>query len=103
MWRLDFHPLVELDLTEAAGWYEHYQPGLGSRFLDEVQALFRRLPRDADIYAVRFADIRRVNLPSFPHGIFYFTAADTVAVLAVIHGHRDFTTELEQRRKGIVR
>lgn len=97
---LDFHPLVEQDLAESAEWYERQQTGVGSRFLDEARDLFRRLPRDGRLYAVRFADIRRVNLRTFPHGVFYFLTANTVVVLAVTHGHRDSKAELGKRRES---
>ena len=73
MWPLDFHPLVEADLTDAAGWYEREQPQLGDRFLAEAAAALARLPQEALHYSVRLADIRRLNLPSFPHGIFYLS------------------------------
>ena len=96
---LDFHPLVEVDLANSAEWYGPQQPGLDERFLVEVRERFNALPADANLYAVRFADIRRVNLPGFKHGIFYFIAAEVVVVLAVLHGHRDSQAELQRRRK----
>ena len=95
---LDFHPLVEADLAESAIWYERQQVGLSHRFLIEAHEVFRRLPRDAKLYAVRFADIRRVNLNSFPHGVFYFLTDEAVVVLAVFHGQRDFQAEVKKRR-----
>ena len=99
MWLLDFHPHVEADLTEAAEWYERQQPRLGDRFLDEAAHAFSRLPHDALLHAIRLADIRRVNLPSFPHGVFYFAMGDAVVVLAVLHGARHSETALLERRK----
>lgn len=96
---LAFHPLVEADLADSAEWYGREQPGLEQRFLAEVRARFDALPADAALYAVRFADIRRVNLPVFKHGIFYFIAAGAIVVLAVLHGHRDSQAELQRRRK----
>jgi len=61
---------------------------------------FRQLPTDALRYSIRFADIRRVNLPSFPYGVFYSVARQTVVVLAVMHGARDSRAELEHRRES---
>ncbi len=79
---LDFHPLVESDLADSAEWYARRQPGLEKRFLAEVRRRFDGLPAGANLYAVRFADIRRVNLPVFQHGVFYFIAEEAVVVLA---------------------
>jgi len=95
---LEFHPLVEGELAESAEQYERKETGLGGRFLDEASELFRGLAVNPHLYAVRFADIRRVNFHSFPHGVFYFIAGEAVVVLAVMHGHRDFQRELDQRR-----
>ena len=96
---LVFHPFVEADVEVSAAWYVREQPGLGERFLIEVRRRFDALPTDACLYAVRFADIRRVNLPVFKHGIFYFITNEAVVVLAVLHGHRDSAAELQRRRK----
>jgi plasmid stabilization system protein ParE len=96
---LDFHPLVEADLTDSAEWYARQQPGLDERFLTEVREQLDVLPAAALLYAVRFADIRRMNLPIFKHGIFYFVADSAVVVLAIMHGHRNSKAELQRRRK----
>lgn len=47
--------------------------------------VLRRLSKDALLNAIRFDDIRRVNLASFPHGVFYFVEEDRVVVLGVLH------------------
>jgi toxin ParE1/3/4 len=99
MLRLDFHPLVEADLADSAEWYGRQQLGLDERFLAEALEQFEALPANASLYAVRFADIRRVNLPVFKHGIFYFITDGMVVVLAILHGHRDSQAELQRRRK----
>jgi toxin ParE1/3/4 len=95
---LDFHPLVEADIETSADWYARQQPGLDERFLAEAYESFANLPAITFLYAVRFADIRRVNLPVFKHGIFYFITDDAVVVLAILHGHRDSKSELQRRR-----
>jgi plasmid stabilization system protein ParE len=96
---LVFHPLVEADLADSAEWYARQQPGLDDRFLAEAHECFADLPANTPLYAVRFADIRRVNLPVFKHGVFYFIAEDAVVVLGILHGHRDTQAELQRRRK----
>ena len=96
---LDFHPLVEADIEASADWYARQQPGLDERFLAEAYESFADLPANAVLYAVRFADIRRVNLPVFKHGVFYFIADNAVVVLAILHGHRDSQAELQRRRE----
>jgi toxin ParE1/3/4 len=98
---LVFHPLVEADLRGASLWYEEQQAGLGARFEAEAHLHLRRLPADALLYAVRFANIRRLNLKRFPYGVFYFVAGDEAVVLGVLHAARDTREELERRRASI--
>jgi plasmid stabilization system protein ParE len=96
---LVFHPLVEADVENSAGWYARQQSGLDERFLAEAYESLAALPANAFLYALRFADIRRMNLPVFKHGIFYFITDEAVVVLAILHGHRDSKAELQRRRK----
>ena len=97
--KVAFHPLVEADAADAAEWYERQKAGLGPAFVAEYRDRLRQLPDGALLYAVRFHDIRRVNLPRFPCGIFYSLVDDGVVVLGVLHGARDSEAELARRRK----
>jgi hypothetical protein len=96
---LDFHPLVEFDLADSAIWYARQQSGLDGRFLSEARECFTGIRANAFLYSIRFSDIRRMNLPVFKHGIFYFIADEAAVVLAILHGYRDSRAELWQRRK----
>jgi len=75
------------------------QRGVGKRFNRELRQLLRRLRKDALLFSVRFADIRRANLASFPYGVFYLVTDTAVVVLGVLHGAQDSKAELEQRRE----
>jgi hypothetical protein len=61
------HPLVRADLRDAYNWYEDLQPGLGLEFATDFLSHYRLLVRDAQLYAVRFADVRRLNFDRFPY------------------------------------
>ncbi len=95
------HWLVRFDIRQAYRWYEGQRRGLGRRFNRELRAVLLRLPKDAWLYAVRFDDIRRVNLPSFPYGVFYVVDESKVVVLGVLHGASDSESELQRRRQSI--
>ena len=95
---LDFHPLVKIDIAEAECWYQAIEPRVAGRLLSEMEAEFAALADDPLLYRPRFADIRRVNLPVFRYGIFYFVAAGVVVVLGVLHAARDSEVELRRRR-----
>jgi plasmid stabilization system protein ParE len=96
---LDFHPLVKFDLAEADWWYQTIEPRVAGRLLLEMEAEFAALSDDALLYRPRFSDIRRVNLPVFHYGVFYFVAGESVVVLGVLHAARDSEAELRRRRE----
>jgi len=86
-------------LPAAYDWYEDQQPGLGLEFARDVLSHYRHLPRDAQLYAVRFASVRRLNLDCFPYGIFYVLRDPDVWVLGVLHASRDTESILAERRR----
>lgn len=92
-------PAAEADVAEAAVWYETQRPGLGDRFVRVVQSADAMLTANPLRYAVRFADIRRLNLTLFPYSIFFFLDGDVIVVLGVLHGRRDTRAILERRRR----
>ncbi len=92
-------PATEADVAEAAEWYEAQRPGLGQRFVSAVQSADRLLSANPLRYAVRFADIRRLNLEDFPYAIFFFLHNDLIVILAVLHMRRDTRAILERRRR----
>ena len=51
--------------------------------------------------AVRFDDVRRLNLKRFPYSIWYFVSNEAAYVLAVFHNKRDHRRLLDQRRKQV--
>ena len=73
--------------------------GLGIEFIAEVQGADRLLLANPLRYAVRFDDIRRLNLRRFPYGIFFILQDETIVVIGVFHFRRDSRALLEQRRR----
>jgi len=96
---LKSHPLVRIDLQTAFDWYEDERPGLGHEFQKEFHSAYQKLPKNAQLYAVRFSEIRRLNLDRFNYGIFYIIRAGEIWVLAVLHGSRATKSILQERRK----
>lgn len=93
------HPLVRTDINAAINWYEDEQPGLGADFWQDLLSHYQALPRDAGLYAVRFAGVRRLNLDRFPYGLFYVIREPEVWLLAVLHDSRDTEKVLAERRQ----
>jgi toxin ParE1/3/4 len=99
MLALKRHPLVAADLQSAFDGYEDELPGLGGEFREEFFRAYRKLRRDPLLYAVRFSDIRRLNLNRFPYGIFYTVHRKEIRLLAVLHGSRETKRILVDRRR----
>src|SRR5574342_653307 len=92
--------LAEEDAARAALWYEAQSPGLGGDFLDEVEAAFTSLQRDALLHSVRFSGVRCLRLRRFKaYGVYYMISGSEVWVLAVLHGARD-VAKLIQRKES---
>jgi plasmid stabilization system protein ParE len=81
-------PEAEQDLLETALWYEANEPGLGSRFLDQVQATLSDIANQPAAYTVVHASVRRALVKRFPFGVFYTIEDDGAVVIAVLHGSR---------------
>ena len=90
-YRLKIRLAAEADLAEAAQWYNQRQPGLGEKFLREVDQAIARVLENPLAFPVirRRHEVRRVLIQRFPYRIFFSLKGDTIVVHAVLHGHRD--------------
>ena len=85
---LHVRPEAELDMFEAALWYDREQSGLGREFLKAVRYVFGRIEEGALQFPLVTTDIRRAILRRFPFGIFFVVEKESATVLAVTHLHR---------------
>jgi toxin ParE1/3/4 len=79
---------AQTDIREAARWYEDSEPGLGLQFVREVRVSLKRIADNPLMYPVIEQDVRRALLHKFPYSIYFVPEPDTVAVIAVLHQHR---------------
>ena len=87
--RFIIRPLAEADLEQAARWYDDEQPGLGSRFLRDVDYTFGRI-RDTPLqFPTVVRDIRRALLHTFPYAVYLRVTDESLIVLAVLHLRRN--------------
>lgn len=80
---------AELDLTDAALWYEAQSPGLGHQFLDEALAAFSSIAGAPLACQIVHRNTRRALMHRFPFCIYYRVENDTIVVVAVMHGSRN--------------
>lgn len=86
--KLEFHPDAEMELGEAAAYYEERVTGLGERFAREVDRFTAMLLAHPDLGAEIEPGLRRFVLDRFPHALIYSMAGEVLYVLAVAHQRR---------------
>ena len=86
--RLEFHPEAELELIEAAVYYDNQVPGLGERFESEIRHATDLLLDQPEIGSPADPDLRRFILTRFPFTLYYSVAADVLCIEAVAHQSR---------------
>lgn len=84
---------AELELNEAAQFYELRRKGLGLTFIEAISASLReiaaapgRFPKVHTSLGSR--EIHRIRLSRFPYSIAYEILGDELVVLAIAHGRR---------------
>lgn len=86
---VQFHSDAEAEMMAAASYYETRQAGLGRRFLASVQDAVNRIGINPGLYPVVELDVRRCLVKMFPFGVLFRERPDAIAVMAVMHLHRD--------------
>lgn len=91
--QLRFEAEAERELDEAAQRYEEQRPGLGKRFLHEIELTTERICQFPGVGApVKHvpADLgtRQAPVKDFPYQVVYLSTADAIRVLAIAHYRR---------------
>ncbi len=79
---------AQLDVEEAASWYESLRPGLGLRFLEEIDYVLKRVTAAPFQFPTIHPGIRRALLQRFPYSVYFMAGHEEVEVMAVLHQHR---------------
>ncbi|MGK3967793.1 type II toxin-antitoxin system RelE/ParE family toxin [Sorangium sp. So ce118] len=93
MSRLLVLPSAELDIREAADWYEGEEDGLGGQFVDELRHIVRRISDlPSQFPDVGRGGVRRALLKRFPYAVYFLLRDEgnerAVVILAVLHQRR---------------
>jgi plasmid stabilization system protein ParE len=78
-----FHPEAEVELTAEANYYDECSPGLGQRFVQEVETAVRMASTFSRIGAPYKYGTRRVFPKAFPFSVVYQELAAELVVLAI--------------------
>jgi len=77
MHSLIVRPDAEVDITDAALWYETQSQGLGSDFLRSVDACLADVARAPQRFSVVHRTLRRALLRRFPCGVLFVDINDS--------------------------
>lgn len=88
---------AELDVAQAALWYEAERSGLGGEYVREVDALFARIAESSEQFPEIGEGVRRGLLWRFPYGVYFVTETDPPTILAVLHHRRHPRTWMRRR------
>ena len=83
-----FHELAELELNDAADFYDSKEAGLGSAFVREVQRAVHQIAEHPESCAIAKGNARRKVLNRFPYNVIYSITPDAVRILAVASQRR---------------
>ncbi|WP_437998808.1 type II toxin-antitoxin system RelE/ParE family toxin [Sorangium sp. So ce185] len=92
MSRLLVRPSAELDIREAADWYEGEEDGLGGQFVDELWHIVRRISDLPSQFPDVGRGVRRALLKRFPYAVYFLLCGEgnerATVILAVLHQRR---------------
>ena len=76
------------DIAEAAVWYEQRSQGLGMEFIRAIDACLALIARNPLAFPMVHREARMALPRRFPYKVIYRAKAETIIVVAVMHGHR---------------
>ena len=79
---------AEIEILDAARYYELQSAGLGTDFLERVQSAVHDIGANPETWPVVRPDIRRRLIHRFPYCLLYRSEAQEIVVLATMHLHR---------------
>ena len=79
---------AELELLDAAQYYEHQATGLGSEFLDEIDAAILDIRKSPERWPILRDNIRRRLVRRFPYALLYRVDPDEIIIQATMHLRR---------------
>ena len=83
--RVVFHPLAELELNEAAQYYERESSGLGVAFVVAVGRCTQTILERPEAGTPLTGLVRRRLVGTFPYGVLYRVTAEEIRVLAIMN------------------
>ncbi|MBN1902428.1 type II toxin-antitoxin system RelE/ParE family toxin [Candidatus Sumerlaeota bacterium] len=88
MKQIVFHPDAEVEIIDAAQYYEAHKSGLGSDFLGEVEQALDYISTNPEASPLIGRRSRRKILWRFPYNLIYAVYPDRIRIVACAHQKR---------------
>ena len=85
---VSFHELAEIELNEAAAYYNAARSGLGEAFLTEIRRCIESITEVPEAAPVLLGSIHRRLAHRFPYAVVYSVRPEKIRVLAIMHLRR---------------
>lgn len=95
-YRLIIKPLAQIDIEEAAVWYEQQKEGLGADFLEEIEDKFLIIEQNPNLFGVKHKQVHQAFLYRFPFSIHYIVETECIFVIAILHTNRNPSITLQR-------
>jgi len=79
---------AEMEMLDAAQYYEMQASGLGSAFLDQIDKAIQDIREHPERWPILKHNIRRRLIPRFPYALLYRVDPDEIIIQATMHLHR---------------
>ena len=86
---IEFHKEAELEMLQAADFYEHQERGLEQRFFDEIDRGLEAISCHPTGWPVLEGSLRKKVLFGFPYTILFEKDQHRIYILAIMHQSRE--------------
>ena len=84
-----YHCEADVELVEAAKYYQCQRQGLGRKFLHAVHVAMARIQENPNQFPIFDEPVRSCRVLGFPHRLFFEVLPNGVFILPVAHASRE--------------
>ncbi|RAJ22400.1 type II toxin-antitoxin system RelE/ParE family toxin [Pedobacter cryoconitis] len=84
-YKIKVFPEALTDIQKATDWYNEQSYGLGTRFQKQVIKQIGKLNNTAEVYKIRYSDVRCMIIKKFPFMVHFLIEDESVVIFAILH------------------
>lgn len=88
-YRIELHPMAEVELWEAIDWYDAQKENLGKSFARAIQNAVVTIQDNPKRFPFAHANKRKVVISGFPYIVVFEVREEFVLILTIFHTSRD--------------